>query len=57
MDLCVPSQNGGLAVCLHWQSHAGPEHAAVNFLGANPLPLWAPLQKGWADESPQAQNQ
>jgi hypothetical protein len=55
--LCVPSQKGALAVCLHWQSHASPDFSAVNFFGAKDDPLCAPLQKGCVADFPHVQNQ
>jgi hypothetical protein len=42
---------------LHWQSQAGPDLSAVNFMGANPLPLWAPSQNGRDAERPHVQYQ
>ena len=56
-DLCVPSQYGAFAVCLHWQSQASPDFSAVNFFGAKDEPLCAPLQKGCVADLPQVQNQ
>jgi hypothetical protein len=55
--LWVPSQNGAPLVCLHWHSQASPDFPAVNFLGANDVPLCEPSQNGWLADRPQAQNQ
>ena len=51
----VPSQKGGLAVCLHWQSQASPSSSATKLLGSNPLPACEPSQKGWLADFPQVQ--
>ena len=55
--LCDPSQNGGVEVCLHWQSHAGPLSSGVWARGVKSVPLWDPSQKGWVPDFPQVQNQ
>ena len=55
--LWVPSQSGGLAVCLHWHHHTVFFSDTSNFTGCWPVPLWEPLQNGCVAERPHAHHQ
>ena len=50
--LCVPSQNGGVFVCLHWQSATCFFSVNENSTGVIPVPLCDPSQNGWFLERP-----
>ncbi len=50
----VPSQSGGLPLCLQPQKNTFPAASAVYFTGARPVPLCEPSQKGCFFECPQA---
>ena len=52
--LCVPSHMGFLADCLQAQKKTLRSASALYATGAKVLPLWAPSQKGWAADFPQA---
>jgi len=39
---CVPSQNGGVLVCLHWHKATSFFSVTVNSTGSNPVPWWDP---------------
>jgi len=43
-----------VAEALQPQSQASPVFSALKAMGAKPVPLCAPSQKGWALERPQA---
>jgi len=51
--LWLPSQCGGLAVCLHWHHHTVVGSAHSNLTGCRPVPLWLPSQKGGNEVCPQ----
>lgn len=55
--LWVPSQSGGLPVCLHWHHQTVFFSASSNFTGCSPVPLWEPSQNGWCAERPQEHHQ
>ena len=44
--LCVPSQNDGFFLCLHWHSATSFFSATVNSTGSIPVPSWQPSQNG-----------
>jgi hypothetical protein len=50
---CEPSQNTGLALCLHPQRYAVLVSVASNFTGRMSVVLWLPSQKGWLALNPQ----
>ena len=55
--LWLPSQRGGLVLCLQAQNHTLPVLGAVYFTGAISLPLWVPSQKGCLSDNPQEHHQ
>ena len=44
--LWLPSQSGGVAVCLHWHHQTVVFVVVSNFTGCKPVPLWLPSQNG-----------
>ena len=55
--LWLPSQSGGVAVCLHWHHQTVVLVVVSNFTGCRPVPLWLPSQNGGWLERPQAHHQ
>jgi hypothetical protein len=53
----VPSQNGALAVCLHWQSATRLGVSSLNWSGVNSVPLCEPSQYGWFFDCPHRHHQ
>ena len=49
---CVPSQNGGVLVCLHMHKATSFVSSTINSTGSIPVPWWAPSQNGWSLERP-----
>jgi hypothetical protein len=49
---CVPSQNGGVLVCLHWHKAISFFSFNENSTGSIPVPWWDPSQNGWSLERP-----
>jgi hypothetical protein len=52
--LCVPSQYGGLPVCLHWQSQADSSFSALIIFGLKSPFVCVPSQKGCSLDNPHA---
>ena len=51
--LWLPSQQGGVAVCLQPQKNTRSARSAWYFCGVSPLPLWLPSHSGWLALCPQ----
>jgi hypothetical protein len=54
---CEPSQNGGVAVCLHIHQATRFVSVMTTFTGLNPLSLCAPSQNGCVEEYPHEHHQ
>jgi hypothetical protein len=51
--LWLPSQNGGLAVCLQPQKMTSSSRSALKATGVKPVPACEPSQKGCCFDRPQ----
>jgi len=50
---CVPLQNGGVPVCLHWHNDTRLRSLMVKTSGSNSEPRCDSSQNGWLSERPQ----